>query len=95
MTSLSVRDGERLVRVHRFRLTWARGCAVSTTDIVVEENLGAVPDATTRCQARPDHPSRVPRPHVHARAETVEGALAACIEKMRESGATDFFFPQA
>lgn len=95
MSNPSLRDGERLVRVHRFRFTWARGCAVNTTDIIVEENLGPVLDATTRCQARPDHPSRVPRPHVYGSAETVEGALAACIEKMRESGVADLFFPQA
>lgn len=93
MTNPSLRDGERLVRVHRFRFTGVRGCGLVTTDIIVEENLGPVLDSTTRCEARPDHPARVPRPHLYASAETVEGALAACLEKIREGGVMDLFFP--
>lgn len=90
-----LREGERLVRVHRFRFTGGRGCALGTTDIVVEEALGPVADPATRCQARPDHPTRVPRPHLYVSAETVEGAVATCIEKMRGGTVGDLFFPQA
>lgn len=90
----TLREGERLVRVHRFRFTGGRGCAMGTTDIVVEENLGPMVDSTTRCQARPEHPTRVPRPHLYVNAETVEGALTACIEKMRGGSVVDLFFPQ-
>jgi hypothetical protein len=43
----------------------------------------SVTDPAARCQARPDHPTRVPRPHLYVNAETVEGALLACVEKMR------------
>ncbi len=89
-----LRPGERVVRVHRFRFTGGRGCALGTTDILVEEDLGPVADPTARCQARPDHPTRVPRPHLYVIAETVEGALRACIEKMRGSAVGDLFFPQ-
>lgn len=94
MTIPFLREGERLVRVHRFRFTGGRGCALGTTDIVVEEELGPVADPATRCQARPDHPTRVPRPHLYVNAETVEGAVAACMEKMRGGTAGDLFFPQ-
>ena len=94
MTISFLRESERLVRVHRFRFTGGRGCALGTTEIIVEEDLGPVADPGTRCQARPDHPTRVPRPHLYVSAETVEGALAACIEKMRGSSAVDLFFPQ-
>lgn len=94
MTNPFLRDGERLVRVHRFRFTGVRGCALDSTDIIVEENLGPVLDATARCQARPDHPTRVPRPHLYASAGTVEEALAACIEKIREGAVIDVFLPQ-
>lgn len=94
MTIPLLREGERLVRVHRFRFTGGRGCALGTTDIVVEEELGPVTDPATRCQARPDHPTRVPRPHLYVNAETVEGAVAACMEKMRGGTAGDLFFPQ-
>jgi len=94
MTIPFLREGERLVRVHRFRFTGGRGCALGTTDILVEEELGAVADPATRCQARPDHPTRVPRPHLYVNAETVEGAVSACIEKMRGGTAGDLFFPQ-
>ncbi|MBI2115170.1 MAG: hypothetical protein HYT85_08820 [candidate division NC10 bacterium] len=93
MTIPFLREGERLVRVHRFRFTGGRGCALGTTDIVVEEELGPVADIATRCQARPDHPTRVPRPHLYVNAETVEGAVAACMEKMRGGTAGDLFFP--
>ncbi len=89
-----LREGERVVRVHRFRFTGGRGCALGTTDIVVEEELGPVPDPSARCQARPDHPTRVPRPHLYVCAETVEAAVWACIEKMRGSAVGDLFFPQ-
>ena len=95
MTVDFLRPGERLVRVHRFRFTGGRGCALGTTDIIVEEDLGPVADSAARCQARPDHLTRVPRPHLYVNAETVEGALRACIEKMRGSAAGDLFFPQA
>ena len=90
----SLRQGERLVRVHRFRFTGGRGCALGITDIVVEEDLGSVTDPAARCQARPDHPTRVPRPHLYVNAETVEGALLACVEKMRGGAVGDLFFPQ-
>jgi len=95
MTIPFLRESERLVRVHRFRFTGGRACALATTDIVVEEDLGPVTDPTTRCQARPDHPTWVPRPHLYVSAETVEGALQACVEKMRGGSAVDLFFPQA
>jgi len=83
-----------VVRVHRFRFTGGRGCALATTDIVVEEDLSPVCDPAARCQARPDHPTRVPRPHLSVTASTVEEALEACIERMRGT-ITDLFFPQA
>jgi len=89
-----LRESERLVRVHRFRFTGGRGCALGSTEIVVEEDLGPVADPAARCQARPDHPTRVPRPHLYVSAESVGGALTACIEKMRGSSAVDLFFPQ-
>ncbi len=95
MTIPSLREGERLMRVHHFRFTGGRGCAVGTIDIIVEESLGAGADPTTRCQARPDHPTRVPRPHLYVNAETVEEALASCVEKLRGSSFGDLFFPQA
>ncbi len=94
MTFSWLRQGERLVRVHHFRFTGGRGCALGITDIIVEEELGPVADPATRCQARPDHPTRVPRPHLYVSAETVEGALQACIEKMRGAAVGDLFFPQ-
>ena len=81
MTVQFLRESERLVRVHRFRFTGGRGCALGTTDIVVEEDLGPVTDPLTRCKARPDHPTRVPRPHLYVSAETVEGAVQTCIER--------------
>jgi len=89
-----LREGERLVRVHRFRFTGGRGCALGTTDIIVEEDLGPATDPSARCQARPDHPTRVPRPHLYMSAETVEEALRASIEKMRGGSVADLFFPQ-
>lgn len=95
MMDSCLREGERLVRVHRFRFTGGRGCALGTTDIIVEEDLGAVADPAARCQARPDHPTRVPRPHLYVGGETVEAALQACIEKMRGGSPADLFFPQA
>ena len=94
MTLPLLRQGERVVRVHRFRFTGGRGCALGTTDILVEEDLGPVVDPTIRCQARPDHPTRVPRPHLYVSAATVDGALQACIEKMRGGSLADLFFPQ-
>lgn len=94
MTVHFIRQGERLVRVHRFRFTGGRGCALGITEIVVEENLGPDAEPATRCQARPDHPTRVPRPHLYVSAETVEGAVEACIEKMRGGTVGDLFFPQ-
>jgi hypothetical protein len=94
MTGDLLQPGERLVRVHRFRFTGGRGCALGTTDIVIEEELGPVADPAARCQARPDHPTRVPRPHLYVNAETVEGALRACIERMRGGATGDLFFPQ-
>ena len=94
MTVDFLRQGERLVRVHRFRFTGGRGCALGTTDIIVEEDLGPVTEPAVRCQARPDHPTRVPRPHLYVNAETIEGALRACVEKMRGSAVADLFFPQ-
>jgi hypothetical protein len=36
----------------------------------------------------------VPRPHLYVNAETVEGALQACIERMRGGATGDLFFPQ-
>jgi hypothetical protein len=95
MTIPFLRESERLVRVHRFRFTGGRGCALGTTDIIVEEDLGPAADPSSRCQARPDHPTRVPRPHLYVSAETVEGALQACIEKMRGGSPADLFFLQA
>lgn len=95
MTVHFLRQGERVVRVHRFRFTGGRGCALGTTDIVVEEDVGPDADPATRCQARPDHPTRVPRPHLYVNAETVEAALQACIEKLRGVAVGDLFFPQA
>lgn len=95
MTIPFLRENERLVRVHRFRFTGGRGCALGTTDIIVEEDLGPVADPSSRCQARPDHPTWVPRPHLYVTAGTVEGGLAACIEKMRGGSVADLFFPQA
>ena len=95
MTISFLRESERLVRVHRFRFTGGRGCALGTTDIVVEEDLGPVADPTARCQGRPDHPTRVPRPHLYVSAETVEDALQVCVEKMRGGSVVDLFFPQA
>ena len=94
MAMLFLREGERLVRVHRFRFTGGRGCALGTTDIIVEEDLGPVADPTARCQARPDHPTRVPRPHLYVSDETVESALTACVDKMRGASVADLFFPQ-
>ncbi len=90
-----LRAGERLVRVHRFRFTGGRGCGLGVTDIVVEEALGDVADAAARCQARPDHPTRVPRPHLTVSAPTVEEALQALIEKIRGGSPVDLFLPQA
>jgi hypothetical protein len=95
MSTLSLREGERLVRVHRFRFTGGRGCAPGTTDIVVEEDLSPACDPATRCQAHPDHPIRVPRPHLYVNAETVERALEACLDKMRGSAVGDIFYPHA
>jgi hypothetical protein len=89
-----LRAGERLIRVHRFRFIGGRGCGLGTTEIVVEEDLGPVADAAARCQARPEHPTRVPRPDFIVTAETVEGAVQACIEKMRGRTPADLFFPQ-
>jgi hypothetical protein len=94
MTVPSLREGERLVRVHRFRFTGGRGCALGTTEIVVEEDLTSASEPTARCQAYPDHPTRVPRPHFYVNGETVEAALAACIEKMRGGAIADLFYPQ-
>jgi hypothetical protein len=89
-----LREGERVVRVHRFRFTGGRGCAVATTDIVVEEDLSPGCDPETCCQAHPDHPTRVSRPQLYVTASTVEEALGGCIERMRGT-LTDLFFPQA
>jgi len=93
MKVVFLREGERMVRVHRFRFTGGRGCAMATTDIVVEEDLSPGCDPDSRCQARPDHPTRVPRPQLYVTASTVEEALGVCIERMR--GALDLFLPQA
>jgi hypothetical protein len=94
MNAVPLRPGERLVRVHAFRFTGGRGCGLGTTEIIVEESLGPVDDPACRCQARPNHPTRVPRPHLYVSAETVEAALQACIEKLRGSAAGDLFLPQ-
>lgn len=88
-------QGERLIRLHRFRLLRVRGCAWAHADLAVEEELGAVAEPERRCLARPDHPERVPRTEFTAHGPTPEAALAGCIVKIRGKQTADLFLPTA
>jgi hypothetical protein len=98
MTSASLgsflRADEQLVRLHVFRYLSAQGCALGSIEIVVEEALGDIADAS-RCVARPRHARLVTRPEYTIRAPGVEAALRAVIERLRGRPLTDAFFPSA
>lgn len=85
--------GERLMRVHRFRLLRAVTCALGTLDLVVEETLGEVQDSAKRCVARPDHPVQVSRPELTVYGESVGEAVRVLVEKLRGRRAQEIFLP--
>lgn len=87
-------QGERLLRIHRFRFLKAQGCAEAGLDLVVEEVLGeAAADPGQRCTARPDHPRLVPKTQYTVRGETVETTLRALIERIRPRPLAEVFLP--
>jgi rhodanese-related sulfurtransferase len=88
-----LQTGERLVRIHRFRFARPAGCALGILDLVVEENVGEVPDPSQRFVARPEHHTHVARPEFTVYGETVEAALQALIEKLRGRRSADIFLP--
>ncbi len=92
---MELRQGEQLIRVHRFRFLKAQGCGLSGVDLVVEEALGPVPLETPRCTARPDHAELVPRPEFTKHGETVEEAAQCCLEAVRPRRFYELFLPKA
>jgi hypothetical protein len=87
-------QGERLIRVHRFRFLKAQGCAQAGLDIVVEEALGeTAAEPGERCTARPDHPRLVPKAQYTVHEETVEAALRLCVERIRPRPLAEVFLP--
>jgi len=92
---VELRQGERLLRVHRFRFWKAMGCGQSSIELLVEEALGPVPPETPRCTARPDHAELVTRPEFSRTGDTVEEAVANCLEAIRPRRFYELFLPKA
>lgn len=90
-----LQKGEQLIRLHRFRLQRATGCAWASVDLLVEEALGPVEDETRRCIAKPDHPQRVPKPDLLGAGGTVWAALEQLLFRIRGRRAPDLFLPTA
>ena len=93
--TVELRQGEQLIRIHRFRFLKAQGCGLSGTDVIVEEGLGPRPDGQPRCTARPDHRELVSRPEFTHHGETVEEALATCLAAIRPRRFYELFLPKA
>lgn len=92
---MDLRQGEQLIRVHRFRFIKAIGCGQTSADVLVEEALGPVHPGTPRCTARPDHPELVPRPEFTTQGDTVEEAVGHCLEAIRPRRFYELFLPKA
>jgi hypothetical protein len=92
---VDLREGEQLIRVHRFRFVKAQGCGLGGVDLVVEEALGPVPPETPRCTARPEHPELVPKPEFTRPGDTVDEAVEHCLEAIRPRRFYELFLPKA
>ena len=92
---MDLRPGEQLIRVHRFRFIKAIGCGQTATDLLVEEALGPVQPETPRCTARPDHRELVARPEFTRHGDTVDKAVAHCLEAIRPRRFYELFLPKA
>jgi hypothetical protein len=92
---VELRQGERLLRVHRFRFWKAMGCGQGSIDLLVEEALGPVPPETPRCTARPDHAELVTKPEFTKAGDTVEEAVANCLSAIRPRRFYELFLPKA
>jgi len=92
---MDLRQGELLIRIHRFRYLKPSGCGLGGIELVVEESLTATSDGTPRCTARPDHHELVPRPEFTVHGETVEEALGNCLAAIRPRRFFELFLPKA
>ncbi len=92
---MELRPGEQLLRLHRFRFWKAMGCGQSSLELLVEEALGPVQPDAPRCTARPDHPELVSKPEFTKPGDTVEEAVANCLEAIRPRRFYELFLPKA
>ncbi|HSB72132.1 MAG TPA: hypothetical protein VLT62_22610 [Candidatus Methylomirabilis sp.] len=92
---MDLRQGEQLIRIHRFRFVKPSGCGLGSIDLMVEEILGPATDGAPRCTARPDHRELVPRPEFTAHGDTVEEALGSCLAAIRPRRFYELFLPAA
>jgi hypothetical protein len=91
---MDVRQGEQLIRIHRFRFVKPSGCGLGSIDLVVEESLDSPTDGNPRCTARPDHHELVPRPEFTVHGDTVEEALGNCLASIRPRRFYEVFLPR-
>jgi hypothetical protein len=92
---VELRQGEQVIRVHRFRFVKPSGCGLGSIELVVEESLASAANGAPRCTARPDHHELVPRPEFTAHGETVEEALENCLAAIRTRRFYELFLPKA
>lgn len=92
---IDLRQGEQLIRIHRFRFLKAQGCGLTGTDVIVEEAVGPVSSGAPRCTARPDHVELVPKPEFSQTGDTVEEALGKCLGAIRPRRFYELFLPKA
>ena len=91
---MDLRQGEQLIRIHRFRFVKPTGCGLGSIELVVEESLASAADGTPRCTARPDHHELVPRPEFTVHGDTVEQALDNCLAAVRTRRFYELFLPK-
>lgn len=92
---MDLRQGEQLIRIHRFRFVKPSGCGLGSIELMVEESLTSAPGGGPRCTARPDHQELVPRPEFTAHGDTVEEALDHCLAAIRTRRFYELFLPKA
>jgi len=91
---MDLRQGEQLIRIHRFRFLKPSGCGLGSIELVVEESLASATDGTPRCTARPDHHELVPRPEFTVHGDTVEEVLDSCLAAIRPRRFYELFLPK-
>lgn len=91
---MDLRQGEQLIRIHRFRFLKPSGCGLGSIELVVEESLASATDGTPRCTARPDHHELVPRPEFTVHGDTVEEVLGYCLAAIRPRRFYELFLPK-